>query len=454
MKIIFVEKLEDLENIKENIYNTKIKFNCINCGSLQEVFLCNFLKKKNPKLFCRKCNFSSSMKNKSKEEKEKIKQKKVNTINKHLIENPNFLTEILEKKKNTCLQRYNTTNYSQTKEFKQKIKQTCLEKYGVENPQQDKNIRNKTKQTIKERYNVENISQNEFIKQKKINTSLKNYQTKHPSQSKEVKQKKKETCLKNYNVNNPSKSQDIKNKKKLRLIEHFDVENPNQSKIVKEKIKQTCLEKYGVENPLASRTIQNKISQTNLEKYNYKYPMQNKVIKNKVKQTCLERYGVENWAQTEEASKIHRTIWKLNFEKYYEKNKENWANLHQSKKYYFEDIYFDSYIELCFYIYNLDLGKNIKRNTQGFEYFFKNKKHFYFPDFEIDNQFFEIKGNHFLNEETNTWCNPFDHSQNGLYEAKHQCALANNVQIIYSKDCQKYIDYVEEKYGKNYFKNN
>ncbi len=37
-------------------------------------------------------------------------------------------------------------------------------------------------------------------------------------------------------------------------------------------------------------------------------------------------------------------------------------------------------------------------------------------------------------------------------EAKHQCMLANHIIILKSQDYQQYLDYVNAKYGKDYFK--
>lgn len=47
---------------------------------------------------------------------------------------------------------------------------------------------------------------------------------------------------------------------------------------------------------------------------------------------------------------------------------------------------------------------------------------------------------------------PYDHNYDGLYEAKHQCMLKNNVIILKYKEYVKYVKYVNEKYGKNYIK--
>ena len=49
-------------------------------------------------------------------------------------------------------------------------------------------------------------------------------------------------------------------------------------------------------------------------------------------------------------------------------------------------------------------------------------------------------------------CNPYDHSLDELYEAKHQCMLANNVKIIRVSEMKDILDYIYSKYGKNYLK--
>ena len=48
--------------------------------------------------------------------------------------------------------------------------------------------------------------------------------------------------------------------------------------------------------------------------------------------------------------------------------------------------------------------------------------------------------------------NPYCHFEDGLYEAKHQCMVANNVKILTNKDIQPILIYVKNTYGKNYLK--
>ena len=73
------------------------------------------------------------------------------------------------------------------------------------------------------------------------------------------------------------------------------------------------------------------------------------------------------------------------------------------------------------------------------------------PDFIVEGYIVKIKGDHFFKED-GTMQNPFDHSLDGLYEAKHQCMLKNDVKIIKVFEMKDILNYIYEKYGKNYLK--
>jgi len=116
--------------------------------------------------------------------------------------------------------------------------------------------------------------------------------------------------------------------------------------------------------------------------------------------------------------------------------------MNSKKKYSFQEISFDSAPEIAFYIWLSD--NNIHFEYQPnitFEYEFEGKKHFYMPDFLVEDQLIELKGSQFLKED-GTWKNPFDNSQDDFYEAKHQCLIENNVKILYPNDYKKYLDYI------------
>lgn len=103
------------------------------------------------------------------------------------------------------------------------------------------------------------------------------------------------------------------------------------------------------------------------------------------------------------------------------------------------------------WIYAKDHSEEIKREPCCFEYIFEGKKHKYFPDFKYKGQLIEIKGKQFLKKD-GTWQNPYNENLSGLYEAKHQCIINNNIMVFFEKDCQKYIDYINLRYGKDYLK--
>ena len=109
------------------------------------------------------------------------------------------------------------------------------------------------------------------------------------------------------------------------------------------------------------------------------------------KQTCLERYGVEHFSKSSESHKGHR------------------------RAYHYEDEYFDSSWELAVYKYAKQHNEPIVRCPCCFTFEFENKQYTYIPDFLYNGKLIEIKGDHFFKKD-GTMCNPFDHSQDALYE--------------------------------------
>ena len=106
---------------------------------------------------------------------------------------------------------------------------------------------------------------------------------------------------------------------------------------------------------------------------------------------------------------------------------------------------FDSSWELAFWVFHKDIGSNISRCSKRFEYYKDNKKHYYFPDFEIDDKIFEIKGSHLLKE--GKLINPYTKSPD---DEKLQCMIDNNVIIIDSEGIKPILSYVKSKYGNDF----
>ena len=97
----------------------------------------------------------------------------------------------------------------------------------------------------------------------------------------------------------------------------------------------------------------------------------------------------------------------------------------------YHGIYCASSWELVFVIYCLDHQLNIKRCKKHFDYKYKKQLKRYFPDFEIDNTIYEIKG-----------------FESELAKYKHK--LFPFIKYITEKEKKKYFEYVINTYGKNY----
>lgn len=105
----------------------------------------------------------------------------------------------------------------------------------------------------------------------------------------------------------------------------------------------------------------------------------------------------------------------------------------RGKKGWYKGFFCDSSWELAYLIYCLDHGKHILRNTEKRKYVFNGITKNYLPDFIVDGKIVEIKG-----YKTEQWlaklsCNP-------------------DVNVLYESDLKSIIDYVVDKYGRDYIK--
>lgn len=253
----------------------------------------------------------------------------------------------------------------------------------------DKNIIQQRKLTKLERYGNENFSNIEKAKQ-----TFLNHKRNNENFIKQIVEKREQTCLKKYGCINPMKNN-----------------------VIKDIYCNSMLKKYGVKYAAQSDIILDNIKKSNLQKYNTEFFFQSNTFKQKAEKTCIEKYGFRHAMQSNEIQKK------------------------QKQKYIYEGIYFDSFPEVAYYFWLKDnnISFEYQPNVQ-FDYEFEGKTHVYMPDFKVNDEYVELKGDHFLKED-GTWQNPWDHSLDALYEAKHQCAIKNNVKILYTHDYQKYIKY-------------
>lgn len=132
------------------------------------------------------------------------------------------------------------------------------------------------------------------------------------------------------------------------------------------------------------------------------------------------------------------------------RTKEYWKEIRSKShhSYFYEGLDFDSSWELAVWIYAKDHSLGIEREPIMFEYEVNGKVKKYFPDFKLNEDLIEVKGDHFF--KNGKMICPFDESLNDIYEAKHQCGLKNKVKFWTSKEMQDILKYVEDKYTKDY----
>ena len=250
------------------------------------------------------------------------------------------------------------------------------------------------------------------------NTNHKKYGVNYATQNEDTLSKMKETNIERYGVACTLQSEQVKDKIRKTNLERYGVENYTQSDGYLKKSKETCIKRYGVDNYTKTDEYKQKEKATNMFKFGVEWASQSPEIKEKVKNTFIEHYGNSNYCH--------------------------------NVKYEYDNLKFDSSWELYFYIYHKEIiCDEIIREPLELKYTYENKEHSYYPDFSVNGKLYEVKGDQFFKED-GTMCNPFDHSTDGLFEAKHQCGLQNNVTFLRDTDMQPIIKAVEDKYSKDY----
>ena len=277
-------------------------------------------------------------------------------------------------------------------------------------------VKNMARKTKEEYCSINFLSYCRQCSQKMSNQ--KKYGVDNVFQLKETKEKSKETCILKYGAECYKQSDKGKEAFKEYSISRYGVENPFQSEEVKLKSKNTLLAKYNVSNPMKHSLFREKAKKAMLEKYGVEHALQNTECQDKRQSTCLEKYG------------------QLHF---------------QGSHYRFNDISFDSSWELAYYIYMKDHNMNIIRESKILYYSYNGITYRYYPDFIVDNNLIEIKGDQFFDENDNL-IDPFGGKDPGLLRAKYECMKANNVIIIRQADLKPIFEYIHDKYGLGYLK--
>ena len=185
-------------------------------------------------------------------------------------------------------------------------------------------------------------------------------------------EQRRTTCLEKYGVDNAANSEVVRQKTIETSLERYGVEVPSKSDSVKERAKATCLARYGEVAPTRNKEIQDKVIKTNIERYGVDNPSKSQEIKNKIVQTFMDRYGVRNPSQSEELFHPWRDI-------------------------VYEGEHFDSSWEVAYWISKRISGDTIERNRKSFDLPSGRKC---FPDFIVNGQLVEIKGDYLKSYDT------------------------------------------------------
>jgi hypothetical protein len=224
-----------------------------------------------------------------------------------------------------------------------------------------------------------------------------------------IKQLTKVLKLFNYDFSKPKPSK-FKGKPAARSHESYIAGGEKSSKTQKalwagksEEEKQAWSDKQKIAH--SSDAFKYKIKQINL-KYQMQLDNAEKQMRNSKRSSSMKKY-LRSLSEEELLSWVNRGF----------------------KLYEADDFFFDSFPELCFYLYHKQANYSIIRLPRRLEYFYNDKKHFYMPDFEVDGQLYEIKGDHLFEKllQTNTQDN-----------AKYRCMLKNNVKILQKAEYSKY----------------
>lgn len=155
-------------------------------------------------------------------------------------------------------------------------------------------------------------------------------------------------------------------------------------------------------------------------------------IKEKIRKTTKKQYQegrkVKPRTITEELKrKLREHALRRNFGGY------NPNSIKKHKKGKYKNYWCDSSWELAFVIYNIDHEIKFERNNKKFKYYLYNSKRNFIPDFLLeDGTYVEIKG--YVGVEAKAKIEQFK----------------EKLEVIDSQKIKKYLEYVQEKYGKDF----
>lgn len=238
MEVVFTilnETERDLLLAKKGFKYKPVHVLCKKCNSLLLSCPKKLLLPEN--WFCRKCKISITKQKKTKEEKDKIQ----------------------EKRKQTTLARYGVDNVFKAQCIKDKTKNTLKELYDITNAQQLQTRKGyikkaeKSKTAIKELKQIDLEQHQQFIEQS-IKTK---WDTRTQEDRARILAKRIETNRKKYGTDFAQQSKSVQNKYKENSLRKYGTDHPQQSFTVRQKVEATFRKKYGSNHPNACFEYEN-----------------------------------------------------------------------------------------------------------------------------------------------------------------------------------------------------
>lgn len=248
--------------------------------------------------------------------------------------------------------------------------------------------------------------------------------------------KTKATNMDKYGCEYSFQSELVKGKIKKTISDRYNnglpVDNISQIPAIHEKVRNTNLEKYGTVEYLSSQDARIKTIESSRKKYNTDSPNSSDIVKRHKKTSVYEKYGVAN---VNKLPSVREKIYKTCLERY-----GKYWNVY---KYLYDGIKFDSSWELIYYVWLRDTNREFTYHP-AISYPYVNdagKSSVYEPDFIIDGQLYEIKGDHFFDSDGRL-INPYKKGK-PLCLAKQRCMAEHNVTILRLVDLQEAFNYID-----------
>lgn len=262
-------------------------------------------------------------------------------------------------------------------------------------------------------------------------------------------QRIKATNLARYGVEYNSQTTEWKESIKRTSMEKYGVEHFTQAKEIKERIVSSNINKYGGIG-FSSPELMEKQHKTMMEKYNSYHNMLVPELKEKCFDSIRRKHGGLGNASTELKEKQHQTMLERYGDIYPEQIHE--INLLFKRKYKYNGIFFDSLSEIAYYKKLSETGAKFTYHPKiRYDYTYNGKRHYYFPDFEVDGKVIEIKGTHFftsndLSDPNTQMINPYNRKYDGLANAKFNCMKEHDVEIILVEPMKESSKYIRENH--------